>query len=158
MKVLIISDTHGKHDNFKKVIEKEKPIDMMIHCGDTEGGEYLMSTLADCHCEIILGNNDYFSGLPRDRFFQLAGKSVWLTHGHDYYVGMNLAMIQDEAMSRGADVVMFGHSHKPVLLEDQIVLVNPGSLSYPRQANKKPSYLILEIDEKNDWKFEFNYL
>ena len=39
MKILIISDTHGSHKNFDRVIEKERPLDMLIHLGDVEGDE-----------------------------------------------------------------------------------------------------------------------
>ena len=31
MKILIVSDTHRKDDNLKKVLEEVKPIDMFIH-------------------------------------------------------------------------------------------------------------------------------
>ena len=41
MKVLIISDTHRRDDRFLALIERIKPIDMLIHCGDTEGSEEL---------------------------------------------------------------------------------------------------------------------
>lgn len=37
MKVLIVSDTHGKEGNLKEAIRREQPIDMLIHCGDVEG-------------------------------------------------------------------------------------------------------------------------
>ena len=33
MKILIVSDTHRKDDNLKKVIEETSPIDMLIHLG-----------------------------------------------------------------------------------------------------------------------------
>ena len=33
MKVLIVSDTHGREDNLEKVLEKESPIDAMVHLG-----------------------------------------------------------------------------------------------------------------------------
>ena len=37
MKVLIVSDTHRKNENFLKVLERVAPIDMLVHCGDIEG-------------------------------------------------------------------------------------------------------------------------
>ena len=37
MKILIISDTHRKHDNLLKVLERECPVDLLIHLGDAEG-------------------------------------------------------------------------------------------------------------------------
>lgn len=39
MKVLIVSDTHGKEGNLKEAMEREKPFDMLVHCGDVEGSE-----------------------------------------------------------------------------------------------------------------------
>ena len=32
MKILIISDTHGKTGALKELLKKVKPIDMLIHC------------------------------------------------------------------------------------------------------------------------------
>lgn len=43
MKILIISDTHGAHRNFDRVIEKEQTLDMLIHLGDVEGDARLYS-------------------------------------------------------------------------------------------------------------------
>ena len=48
MKILVISDTHGKHDLLRKVINKEKPFDLLLHAGDVEGGEDLIKELAGC--------------------------------------------------------------------------------------------------------------
>ena len=48
MKILIISDTHGAHRNFDRVIEKEQPLDMLIHLGDVEGDEDYIPAVADC--------------------------------------------------------------------------------------------------------------
>ena len=38
-RALIVSDTHGRLGNLKEVLEQEKPIDMLVHCGDVEGSE-----------------------------------------------------------------------------------------------------------------------
>jgi putative phosphoesterase len=141
-----------------RMIEKEGPIDFLIHCGDTEGGEYLISTAAGCRCEIVMGNNDYFSDLPREVVFHLGGKKVWVTHGHNYYVALNTAIIKEEARMKGADVVIFGHTHKPLMEEGQVLCINPGSLSYPRQPDRRPSYMILNIDRDNKWHLETKYM
>ena len=39
MKILIVSDTHGRLENLERVIEMTKPIDALIHLGDVEGQE-----------------------------------------------------------------------------------------------------------------------
>ncbi|MBR2036654.1 MAG: metallophosphoesterase [Lachnospiraceae bacterium] len=158
MRVLVCSDTHRRHDNYLKVVEKEGPFDFLIHCGDTEGGEYLIHEAAGCPCEIVMGNNDFFSDLPRERIFHLGGRTVWVTHGHNYYVSLDTAMLKEEARAKGANVVMFGHTHRPLMEDGSVMCVNPGSLSYPRQANHKPSYIVLEIDENDHWNMEIKYL
>lgn len=159
MRVLIISDTHRKNDNYFKLLEKIKDIDMVIHCGDTEGSEYAISEAAGCETHIVMGNNDFFSQLPKEIETQIGGYRVWITHGHTYCVSIGSERIREEALLRGVDIVMFGHTHKPLLeIEDDVIAVNPGSLSYPRQDGRRPSYMIMEIDRNGEAHFTLNYL
>ncbi len=71
MKILIISDTHGSHKNFDRVIEKERPLDMLIHLGDVEGDEDYIPAVADCPVHMVRGNNDFFSDLPGEEEFMV---------------------------------------------------------------------------------------
>lgn len=159
MKVLIISDSHGVNENIYTILEKEGPVDMLFHCGDTEGSEYTISMIAGCACEMVMGNNDFFSTLPKEREFELLGRNILLTHGHYYYVSMGTERIMAEGIARGADIVIFGHTHRPVIIEeDGITIINPGSVSYPRQPGRKPSYIIMNIEADSDPEFEIKYL
>ena len=84
---------------------------------------------------------------------------VWLTHGHNYYVSMGNEILKEEAEARGADIVMYGHTHKPVVdVGENLIAVNPGSLTYPRQVGRKPSYIIMDLDEQGKAHFEIRYL
>ena len=67
-------------------------------------------------------------------------------------------MLKEEARAKGANVVMFGHTHRPLIEDGSVMCMNPGSLSYPRQANHKPSYIVLDIDENDRWNMEIKYL
>ena len=160
MKILIVSDTHRRNENYFKVLQMLQPLDMVIHCGDTEGSEYAISQAADCPVQIVLGNNDFFSSLPRELEFKVGKYTVWVTHGHNYYVSMGNEMIKKEARVRGADIVLYGHTHRPVIdySEDDVIAVNPGSISYPRQDGHKPSYCIMEIDRFDKVHFTIAYL
>lgn len=159
MKVLIVSDTHRIDDNYHKVIEKESPIDLLIHCGDTEGSEELISKLANCKAEIVMGNNDFFTLLPKEKEFMIGKNKVFMTHGHNYYVSMGNKRIKEEALSRGANVVIYGHTHKPIIeREDDIIIINPGSLTYPRQDGKRPSYVVMEIQENDEIALDIRYI
>lgn len=156
MKVLIVSDTHRKNDNYFKALEKVKP-NLVIHCGDAEGSEHILTKATGCPMQIVLGNNDFFSYLPKELELELESFKVWVTHGHNYYVSMGSEVIEREAKARGFDIVMFGHTHKPIVhRQEGIIAVNPGSLSYPRQEGRRPSYIVMDVEgEKADFVIEY---
>lgn len=148
MKIMIVSDTHRKHENFEKALEKEGQIDLLIHLGDVEGAEYYISQVAGCKVEMVSGNNDFFSSLEREKEIDIAGYRALLTHGHYYNVNLGVESILEEGRARNVDFVMFGHTHRPHLqIEEDIVVLNPGSISYPRQEGKKHTYMVMEIHE-----------
>lgn len=149
MKILIVSDTHGRDTTLKHLLAQVKPIDMLIHCGDVEGSEDYIRGMADCPVHIVAGNNDFFCELPKEEEFLIGKYRVLLTHGHYYYITMGTQMIKEDGRARGFDIVMFGHTHRPYLEQDKdIVVLNPGSLSYPRQEGRKPSYILMELDRE----------
>lgn len=159
MKILIVSDTHRSVKNLEEVIKKVEPIDMLIHLGDIEGKEKIIQNMVSCPTHLVAGNNDFFCDLPKEESIQIGKYHVLLTHGHYYYVFMGTAMLKQEAVARGYDIAMFGHTHRPLLeIEDEITVLNPGSISYPRQENHRPSYIIMEIDREGQAHYTINYL
>lgn len=159
MKVLIVSDTHKHHENLIRVLEREQNLDFMIHLGDAEGYEDDIADMAGCPLEIVAGNNDFFSTLPREKVLQIGKYKVLITHGHYYYVSSGVEDIIRDAAGRGMDVVMFGHTHRPLIERMKgVIALNPGSLTYPRQEGKKPSYALMEIDKKGEAHFAIEYL
>ena len=159
MKVVIVSDTHGSHRNLEMVLEEEKPMDMLIHLGDVEGGEDYITALADCPTHIVRGNNDFFSDLPGEEEFMMGGYHMFISHGHYYYVSMGEERLKEEARARGADIVMYGHTHKPTLTrEEDLITLNPGSIAYPRQEGRRPSYMVMEIGGGDRIEFSLRYL
>lgn len=159
MKILIISDTHGKHDNLSRVLEQESPADLLIHLGDAEGYEDYIAKQAGCPLEIVAGNNDFFSDLPREKELRIGKYKVLITHGHYYYVNTGIEEIARMAQGRDFDIVIFGHTHRPLIdIRKDIIVMNPGSLSYPRQEGRRPSYIVMETDQNGDAEFEIKYL
>ena len=159
MKILIVSDTHKYHKNLERVMERVEPVDLMIHLGDAEGYEEDIAQMAGCPVEIVAGNNDFFSDLDREKELKLGKYRVLLTHGHYYYVSTGIADIKKEAEARGFDIVMFGHTHRPLIdYGKNLIVLNPGSLSYPRQEGRKPSYIIMEINKNGEADFRLEYL
>ena len=166
MKILIVSDTHRKDGNLQWVMEKEKPFDMLIHLGDAEGSEQYIAHWAEpgCELEMVLGNNDFFSHLERERDLMIGKYKTLLTHGHYYHVSLSTEYLKEEARSRDFDIAMFGHTHRPFFEIDRkkgqkdLIVLNPGSLSYPRQEGRRPSYMIMEIGEDGEAAFNHYYL
>lgn len=159
MKILVVSDTHGHTKNLERVLEKVGDIDLFIHCGDLEGGEGYIRALVDVPCYMVAGNNDWFSDLQREMEISVDDYRIWITHGNNYGASMGPERLLEEAAARNVDVVLYGHTHRPLIeYQDNIVIVNPGSLSYPRQNGRKPSYLIMEIDRDHEAHYTINYL
>lgn len=159
MRVLIVSDTHRHNENLEMVLNKVGHIDMLIHCGDAEGTEEKIRELIDCPMCIVAGNNDFFTRLPADAFFELEGRKILVTHGHYHHVSVGVERLVQDGLSRGADIVIYGHTHRPMMeIRNGIVVLNPGSISYPRQSDRIPTYMIFETDNYGDAHFTLNYI
>ena len=132
---------------------------MFVHCGDVEGREIFIEALVDCPCCIVSGNNDFFSDLPREEIIDLAGKKILVTHGHTYGVSGGTDGIVEAARARGCEAVLFGHTHYPEIeMQEGILVINPGSLTFPRQRGRKFSYAVMEAEEGKDLQAEIRYL
>ena len=159
MKVLVVSDTHGQDNNLIKILEKIGKIDLVIHLGDIEGSEELLKEWAGCPAEMVSGNNDFFSDLEKEKEITIGKYKVLLTHGHYYGVSLGTEQLKKEAKARGIDIAMFGHTHRPVIdAANDLVVLNPGSLSYPRQDDRRPSYVIMDLDDQGEVHFTINYI
>jgi len=160
MKILVISDTHGNFAEIRKVLSRENDADAIIHCGDIEGDEQNLKKLAGNRIlKMVSGNCDFFTLLKSDECFTLCGHTFFLTHGHQYGISMGCEYLLEEGISRGADMVLFGHTHRPTLIQHKdIMALNPGSLSYPRQENRIPSYAVITIDDKGRIIPEIRYM
>ena len=159
MKTLIVSDTHGTSDNLMRALHREQPVEKIVHLGDLMGLEDTIEELTKVPCFMVKGNCDVYSFLPGESVIMLGAHRTFITHGHYYGVGYGHGEIRRHAESMDCDVVMYGHTHVPELIEEGgITFVNPGSLSKPRQANHLPSYAVAEIDEQGEISFEIKYL
>jgi putative phosphoesterase len=159
MKILIVSDSHGKNFFLERVIEKVQPIDLLIHLGDFENNEEDIKLIAPCRVEMVSGNNDYFTRIERDKVITIGNYTVFLSHGHRYGVNFGTERIQDAAMQLGADIVIFGHTHRPLIdLSGNVWAINPGSISQPRQEGRIPTFIIMDIDSIGKAHFTLNYV
>lgn len=157
MKILLVSDTHGRDDRLEEALEIEKP-DFLCHMGDIEGSEDYIRALANCPIAMVSGNNDFYTDLNPEVTFELQGFRIFMTHGHYYYVSMGTDRLKSAGRRNGADIVLFGHTHRPVLeFEKDIIVANPGSLTYPRQEKRRPSYMVMYLEKGKTPRFEIKY-
>ena len=160
MRILVVSDTHGREDNLRRILKEKGTPDVMIHLGDSECGEYGITSLTDCPVHMVAGNCDFFTDLPRAKIVEIGGYKFLLTHGHYHYVNMGTADLRRDARINACDAVLFGHTHQPYLdqSEQGLTVMNPGSLSKPRQDGKRPSYGEIRIVPGKKPEYEILYL
>ncbi len=158
-RIMIVSDTHKRHGNLMEALYNEGKIDLLIHLGDVEGEEEVIQEMAGCEVLMVPGNNDFYARYEKEIETQIGKYKVLLTHGHNYYVTFDLQTIREEGISRGMDIVMFGHTHRPCIsIEEEIILINPGSISYPRQRDNHPTYIMMEINNVGEAEFTLKTL
>ena len=147
MKILILGDTHAQDDIFLRILAAEKEYDAVLHTGDFEGSEFVYRELSDAPLYAIAGNNDFFTDAPYERLLELEGCRIFMTHGHRYHLEKGYSEVCREALKRKAEIAVFGHSHEPVAEYCKgVLMLNPGSTSWPRQENRCPSYIVLTLE------------
>jgi putative phosphoesterase len=142
MKVLIFSDSHRSFAPMMKAVEEECGTQHIIHAGDVHSDvEDLIIMYPRLPVAFVKGNNDPFlRDVPDDRFFELDGVKIFLTHGHNYGVKYSLSRLYQKGAALGADICIFGHTHSAHNEKiENITLFNPGA------AHR--SYGVLEIKD-----------
>ena len=158
MRVLIISDTHGKSDCLTQIHNIVGHVDMLIHLGDGEGDEKLVHDLFDCEIHMVRGNCDNNGALPIFEEVTIGEKKAFITHGHKYFVSLGTSYLESLIDEKGYDFVMYGHTHRRNLTSyKDSYIVNPGSLALPRD-NGVGTYMILDFDQHGTPFFAQNEL
>lgn len=159
MKILVVSDSHGRNDNMIRTIKKVSPIDMMLHLGDIDMGPEELEHLAGCKVYAVCGNNDFLADYPKELLIEIGKHKVFMTHGHRYRISYGLKDLAQAAKSKGADTVLYGHTHVvSSKIVDGILMLNPGSISLPREYPYRPSFMIIETDSRGEMLYGHNYL
>ena len=150
-KVLVLSDSHGRNAGVLSAIEKEKPIDLLVHLGDIQGSTEEIEKAAGCSSFFVRGNCDYDQTLPSFTVFFMGRHKVFAAHGHRYHVGYGIESLELTAKENGCDVAMYGHTHVPFILKKKDMLIlNPGSISLPRQSGFKKTYMVLTMNKRGE--------
>ena len=160
MTLLALSDTHGRFDRLLEVASLHKSADAILFLGDgLRDLSTLPSELSQKICA-VRGNCDVFSvgadDVPNERFLYFGDYRILMMHGHTHGVKADGMRALAYAASRGADVLVYGHTHTAseryfpegydaggVILPKPIYVLNPGSLGSPRDG--RPSYGLVDL-------------
>lgn len=159
LKAVIISDSHGSLENVRKIAQKETNIDLVIHLGDLIGQDEQLAEIFGCEIRKVKGNGDFYSKNPNWDVVEFGGNRIFITHGHHYGVDFGLDGLRYAAEENGCNIAMYGHTHVPdnsVL--GKIIMVNPGSVSRPRQLNHKPTYAVMKVSDEGKTDIRIHYV
>lgn len=147
MKIGVISDTHGDVQSLKQVVAVAGEVDHWLHAGDHCKDGYLLGELTNLPVTVVAGNCDRSLSVLPDEYVEIAGKTIWVTHGHRHNVKYGVQELVWWGKQYGADIVVFGHTHMPYnAWHEGLLLLNPGSPRLPR-GGSFPSCGIIHILE-----------
>ena len=128
MRVLVVSDSHGNVDNMVRAVEWVQP-DYVLHLGDCQRDlEALRREFPGLAMEGVPGNCDWGSYDQKERLIELGGVRILMLHGHTRNVKSSPMAAMYAAKECGAQVLLFGHTHVPLVDNDGTLLtLNPGA-------------------------------
>ena len=136
----VISDTHGLVR--PEVFAIFKGAELIIHAGDIGGGEVLKALETIAPVKAVRGNNDngpWADSIPHDQVIK---------HGsYFFYVLHELKHLDLDPAAAEFSVVIFGHSHRPLVeTKNGVLYLNPGSAG-PRRFALPIAVARLHIEE-----------
>ncbi len=154
MKIGLMSDTHGRHKAIDAALKLSGKVDLWLHAGDYVDDADYLAHKSGIETIFVAGNGDWNSSVPADKYLEIAGKKIFITHGHNYGVKSGLGVLRQAALQKECDCVIFGHSHVYCEAQiDGILFLNPGSVSFPRDG-QSGTFAVLEIAEDGRMKVD----
>ena len=137
----LISDTHGLLRS--DVHEALAGVDLILHSGDVGGDEILVELEQIAPLRAVYGNTDP-PGDPRlaaQVEETIGGIRIHVSHGHE----LGAPTPEKLLATYDADVLVYGHTHKPLVVHAvNRWVVNPGAAG-PRRFNLTPSVARMTI-------------
>ncbi len=139
MKIGLIADTHGLLR--PQALTALQGVDHLIHAGDIGGPQILAELERIAPLSVVRGNNDgdaWADDIPEHLTLRFSATSLYVLH--------DLKQLAIDPKAEGIDVVIAGHSHKPLHEErDGVLYLNPGSAG-PRRFKLPIGVALLHID------------
>jgi uncharacterized protein len=118
-------------------------VDMILHAGDVGALSLLRELERLAPVQAVFGNvDDPAFGLPAELHLTVADLTLHVSHGHELGSPTPEALVARYQ----ADVIVFGHTHKPLVRHvGRTLVINPGAAG-PRRFNLQPSVALLSIE------------
>lgn len=131
MKLLVLSDIHGNTRAMMRAVDAHNDADAVFFLGDgLRDAEEINEVYPRMRVYRVRGNGDYACFDPLDGLTAFGGLAVYYTHGHLFGVKSGLEALAGAAASRGADLALFGHTHRPCKeILCGVTLFNPGAVA-----------------------------
>ena len=129
MRILVLSDSHGCVEPMEQCVERVQP-QVILHLGDcVRDAQRLEERYPQIPLLGVPGNCDY-GGLDQpERLTELGGVRILMMHGHTRGVKSSAMNACYAARECGAQILLFGHTHRPLVDWDGTLWVmNPGSI------------------------------
>lgn len=144
MKIVVFSDSHRDIINMANVIEHEMP-QAVFHLGDHISDAFELEYIFPQICFYCVKGNCDFGAAEEERIFALGGHIFLLAHGHRYGVKAGFSRVVAHAKSQRADVLLFGHTHKPVIeRHNDLIVMNPGHAGRRTNGAAGATYGVIE--------------
>jgi putative phosphoesterase len=141
IRVGLIADTHGLLR--PEIARVFAGVVRILHAGDVGGRNVLDGLAAIAPVDAVFGNVDdrHDPALAAERAATIGGVTIHVSHGNE--LGRPTPAL---ALARYAgEVVVFGHTHRPIVVrEGDRLVVNPGAAG-PRRFDLQPSVALLTI-------------
>ena len=116
MKIVVISDSHGHSSRIEEVLKRQVKPFRVFFLGDGLADILkAKNSFPDIEFDIVCGNCDSLSEYPdvkTERLVECEGVRFLLMHGHKHGVKGGIGGAVNYAASKGADVLLFGHTHE----------------------------------------------
>jgi uncharacterized protein len=140
----LISDTHGIVR--PEVFGALEGVELILHAGDVGGRGVIAELEAIAPVRAVYGNCDAPGqpGLVSDLGLQIERVSIHVSHGHE----LGRPAVERLLARYDADVIVYGHTHRPLIERSgRRLVINPGAAG-PRRFDLKPSVARLTLKDQ----------
>ena len=146
MKLIVLSDTHLKTGEIPAQLQSLiEEYDIVVHAGDFSTVEAYKAFNASGKLKAVFGNDDVpelKKLLPEKLKFEVEGVKIGLVHEG----GLSVTDMTAQgylAKEMEADILIFGHLHRPLIEKTDVMLICPGSPTKPRMSDPSAVELII---------------